>query len=215
MPVLVDGCQGAVHLPVDVRALDADFYVATGHKLYGPTGIGVLYGKRSLLDGDAALPGRRRDDPHRQRDGASPMATRRSASRPGTPPIAQAIGLAAAIDYVDGLGRAAIAAHENDLRDYADERLSRLNSVRTYGHAPGRGAIVSFALEGAHPHDGRHHPSTARASRSGPAPHCAVPLMDRLGVSPPPAAPRSGSNNTRAEVDRLADAIDKAHRFFA
>lgn len=212
VPVLVDGCQGAVHLPVDVRALDADFYVATGHKLYGPTGIGVLYGKRALLDA------------MRPYQGGGEMIRTVSETgvtygdppfrfEAGTPPIAQTIGLAAAIDYVDGLGREAVAAHEASLRDYADERLSRLNSVRTFGHAPGRGAIVSFALEGAHPHDvATILDREGIAVRAGT--HCAVPLMDRLGVTATCRA-SFGLYNTKAEVDRLADAIDKAHRFFA
>ena len=150
--MLVDGSQGAVHLDVDVRDLDADFYVVTGHKLYGPTGIGVLYGKRELLEslppfigGGEMIEEVTRDTvtynhpPHR--------------FEAGTPPIVQAIGLGAALDYMEGIGRARIRAHEEALSAYAHERLSKINSLRIIGTAPGKGPILSFTMQGAHAHD--------------------------------------------------------------
>src|SRR5581483_9405070 len=152
IPVLVDGSQGAVHLPVDVRDLDCDFYCFTGHKLYGPTGIGVLYGKREWLERLPPYMG----GGEMIRDVTEDLVT--YAAPPhrfeaGTPPIVQAIGLAASIDYVERIGRERIAAHEEALRDYAHARLSRINSLRIYGKARDKGAIISFNLEGAHPHD--------------------------------------------------------------
>ena len=178
IPVLVDGAQGAVHLDVDVRDLDADFYVFTGHKVYGPTGIGVLYGKREWLERMPPYQGggemidevttdtiTYNEPPHR--------------FEAGTPPIVQAIGLGAALDYMDGLGRDAIAAHEEALRDYAHERLARMNSMRIIGEAPGKGAIVSFEMKGAHAHD-----VATVIDRSGVAvragTHCAMPLLEAL-----------------------------------
>ncbi len=150
--VLIDGSQAAVHLPVDVRDIDADFYAITGHKLYGPTGIGVLYGKRELL---AAMPPFLGGG-EMIRDVTEDLVT--YAEPPhrfeaGTPPIVEAIGLGASLDYMDGLGREAIAAHEADLAAYAHERLSAINSLRIYGTARGKGAIIAFDMAGAHPHD--------------------------------------------------------------
>ena len=212
IPVLADGCQGAVHEPVDVRALDIDFYAMTGHKLYGPTGIGVLYGKKTLL---SAM---------RPYQGGGEMIEVVSEStvtygvppfrfEAGTPPIIEAIGLAAAMDYVDGLGREQVRAHEHRLGAYAHERLSRLNSVTIHGTAPGKGAIVSFALEGAHPHDvATILDREGVAVRAGT--HCAMPLLDSIGATATCRA-SFGLYNTLEEVDRLAEAIDKAHRFFA
>lgn len=212
IPVLVDGCQGAVHCGVDVRALDVDFYAMTGHKLYGPTGIGVLYAKKALLEAMRPYQGGgemiRTVSQEGVIYGEPPFKF-----EAGTPPIVQAIGLGAAIDYVDGLGRAAVAAHEAELGAYAHERLSRMNSVRIYGTAPGKGAIVSFALEGAHPHDvATVLDREGVAVRAGT--HCAVPLLDSFGVTATCRA-SFGLYNTLDEVDRLAEAIDKAHRFFS
>ncbi|GIL00847.1 MAG: cysteine desulfurase [Alphaproteobacteria bacterium] len=211
IPVLADGCQGAVHLPVDVRELGVDFYCMTGHKLYGPTGIGVLYGRHELLramrpfEGGGEMIGDVFEDrvtyaepPHR--------------FEAGTPPIVQAIGLAAAIDYVEGIGREAISAHEHDLRDYAHDQLSRINSMRIFGSAPGKGAIVSFELEGIHAHD-----VSMLIDRSGVAvragTHCAQPLLARFGVTSTCRA-SFAMYNTRAEIDALARALDKARTFF-
>ena len=212
VPVLVDGSQGAVHLDVDVRDLDADFYVFTGHKVYGPTGIGVLYGKRKWLDLMPPFNGggemisevtmenvTYNDPPHR--------------FEAGTPPLVQAIGLGAALDYMDGIGRANIRAHEADLRDYAHERLSRINSVRIFGHAKDKGAIVAFEMKGAHAHDVATVIDRAGvAVRAGT--HCAQPLLKRFGVTSTCRA-SFALYNTRAEVDILAESLVKAARLFA
>ena len=211
IPVLVDGSQGAVHLPVDVQDLGCDFYAFTGHKVYGPSGIGVLYGKKEMLEtmrpfqggGEMILDVTQdlvtyNDPPHR--------------FEAGTPPIVQAIGLGVALDYMRGIGREAIAAHEASLRDYAHERLGSINSLRIYGNAPGKGAILSFNLEGLHPHD-----VSMVIDRSGVAvragTHCAQPLLQRFGVTSTCRA-SFGLYNTRAEVDALAEALEKARQFF-
>ncbi|MBN9023406.1 MAG: cysteine desulfurase [Rhizobiales bacterium] len=212
IPVLVDGSQAAVHLPVDVRDLDCDFYCFTGHKTYGPTGIGVLYGKRKLL---AAMPpflggGEMIRDVTEDYVTYAEPPHRFEA---GTPPIVQAIGLGAALAYMEGIGRAAIAAHEARLRDYAQERLAEINSLRIYGTAAGKGAIISFNLEGAHPHD-----VSTIIDREGVAvragTHCAQPLLARFGTTATCRA-SFGMYNTLEEVDRLAAALEKARSFFA
>jgi len=212
IPVLVDGSQGAVHLPVDVRNLDCDFYCCTGHKLYGPTGIGVLYGKREHLRAMPPYMGGGEmiaevsedtvtyaDPPHR--------------FEAGTPPIVQAIGLGAALTYMESVGRERIAAHEAGLRDYAMERLSRINSLTLYGTTKDKGAIVSFNMAGAHPHDVSTIIDRAGvAVRAGT--HCAQPLLARYGTTATCRA-SFAMYNTRAEVDALAEALQKAHEFFA
>ena len=210
--VLVDGSQAAVHLPVDVQALDADFYCVTGHKLYGPTGIGVLYAKKALLEvmppflgGGEMIRDVTEDNvtygapPHR--------------FEAGTPPIVQAIGLGASLEYMEGLGRDRILAHELALRDYATERLSAINSLKIFGTTKDKGAIVSFEMAGAHAHD-----VSTIIDREGVAvragTHCAQPLLHRFGVTSTCRA-SFGLYNTFDEVDRLADALIKAHSFFA
>ncbi|WP_313665418.1 cysteine desulfurase [Shinella sp.] len=212
IPVLVDGSQGAVHMPVDVRDIDCDWYVMTGHKLYGPSGIGVLYGKMDRLKEMRPFQGggemivdvtedivTYNDPPHR--------------FEAGTPPIVQAIGLGYALDYLENIGRAAISAHEADLRDYAHERLSAINSLKIFGTAPGKGSIFSFELEGIHAHDVSMVIDRAGvAVRAGT--HCAQPLLKRFGVTSTCRA-SFGLYNTRAEVDALADALDHARKFFA
>jgi cysteine desulfurase / selenocysteine lyase len=212
IPVLIDGSQGAVHMPVDVRDIDCDWYVMTGHKLYGPSGIGVLYGKMDRLKEMRPFQGggemivdvtedivTYNDPPHR--------------FEAGTPPIVQAIGLGHALDYMEKIGRAAISTHEADLRDYAYERLSAINSLRIFGTAPGKGSIFSFALEGIHAHDVSMVIDRAGvAVRAGT--HCAQPLLKRFGVTSTCRA-SFGMYNTRAEVDALADALDHARKFFA
>jgi cysteine desulfurase/selenocysteine lyase len=212
VPVLVDGSQGAVHLPVDVRDLDCDFYCFTGHKLYGPTGIGVLYGKREWLERLPPYMG----GGEMIRDVTEDLVT--YAGPPhrfeaGTPPIVQAIGLAASIQYVERIGRERIAAHEAALRDYAQERLARINSLRVYGTARDKGAILSFNLEGAHPHD-----VSTIIDREGVAvragTHCAQPLLSRFGTTATCRA-SFGMYNSFEEVDRLAEALRKAQSFFA
>ncbi|PWJ85924.1 cysteine desulfurase [Pseudaminobacter salicylatoxidans] len=211
IPVLVDGSQGAVHLPVDVRDLDCDFYVLTGHKVYGPSGIGALYGKREMLERMRPFQGggemieevtedfvTYNEPPHR--------------FEAGTPPIVQAIGLGASLEYVEKIGREAIAAHEADLKTYAHERLRAINSLRIIGDAPGKGAIVSFELEGIHAHDvSMVIDRQGVAVRAGT--HCAQPLLKRFGVTSTCRA-SFGMYNTMAEVDALAEALEKARKFF-
>ncbi|CAN7371857.1 cysteine desulfurase [Pararhizobium sp. LjRoot235] len=212
IPVLIDGSQGAVHMPVDVQDIDCDWYVMTGHKLYGPSGIGVLYGKSDRLREMRPFMGggemifevtednvTYNDPPHR--------------FEAGTPPIVQAIGLGYALDYMEKLGRAAIAAHEADLAAYAFERLSSVNSLRIFGTAPGKGGIFSFELEGIHSHDVSMVIDRAGvAVRAGT--HCAQPLLKRFGVTSTCRA-SFGLYNTRGEVDALVDALDHARKFFA
>lgn len=210
--VFVDGSQGAVHLPVDVQALGCDAYVITGHKLYGPTGIGALWAKRDLLEEMPPFMGGGEMIETVTEDGVIYGGVPQKFEA-GTPPIVQAIGLGAAVDYITSLGREAILAHEEDLRDYAHQRLGAMNFVKIYGTAPGKGAIVSFEMTGAHAHDvATVLDREGVAVRAGT--HCALPLLTRLGVSATCRA-SFGLYNTRAEVDRLAAAIEKAHRFFA
>ncbi|MEM8798109.1 MAG: cysteine desulfurase [Pseudomonadota bacterium] len=210
--VMVDGSQSAVHMPVDVRDLDADFYCFTGHKLYGPSGIGVLYGKLDLLNAMPPFMGGGEMIKDVTEDGVTYAASPHRFEA-GTPPIAQAIGLGAAIDYVESVGRDHIAAHEADLCAYAMEQLSAMNSVKIFGKAAGKGAIVSFELEGIHAHD-----VSMVIDRSGIAvragTHCAQPLLQRFGVTSTCRA-SFGMYNTRDEVDALAAALKKAQDFFA
>ena len=212
IPVLVDGSQGAVHLPVDVQALDPDFYVATGHKLYGPTGIGALYGKSRWLEvlppflgGGEMIKDVTQDHvtynvpPHR--------------FEAGTPPIIQAVGLGAALEYMRALGRERIHAHESALSDYAHERLAEVKSLRIIGRAAGKGAIISFEMKGAHAHDvSTILDASGVAVRAGT--HCAQPLMTRFGVTSTCRA-SFGLYNTFEEVDKLVEALLKAERLFA
>jgi cysteine desulfurase/selenocysteine lyase len=212
IPVLIDGSQAAVHLDVDVADIDCDFYVFTGHKVYGPTGIGVLYGKHAHL---AAMPpfnggGEMIRDVFEDRVTYGEPPHRFEA---GTPPIVQAIGLGAAIDYMGSIGKSRIRAHENALAQYARARLREINSLRIFGNAAQNGPIVSFNMDGAHPHD-----IATIIDRSGVAvragTHCAMPLLARFGIS---ASCRASFAlyNTRAEVDVLAEALIKAREFFA
>jgi cysteine desulfurase / selenocysteine lyase len=212
IPVLIDGSQSAVHMSVDVRDIDCDWYAMTGHKLYGPSGIGVLYGKmdrlrqmQPFMGGGEMIVDVTQDNvtynepPHR--------------FEAGTPPIVQAIGLGYALDYMESLGREAIAAHEADLTAYAHQRLSAINSLRIIGNAPGKGAIFSFELQGLHAHDvSTIIDRRGVAVRAGT--HCAQPLLTRFGVTSTCRA-SFGLYNTREEVDALADALDYAKSFFA
>lgn len=212
IPVLVDGSQAAVHLPVDVQDLGCDFYVVTGHKLYGPTGIGVLYGKAAMLERMRPFNGGGEMIVEVTEEGVTYNAPPHRFEA-GTPQIAQAIGLAASLRYMEGLGREAILSHETMLRDYATERLSAINSLRIYGNAPGKGAILSFDLEGIHAHD-----VSMLIDREGVAvragTHCAQPLLKRFGATSTCRA-SFGLYNTTAEIDILAAALEKARRFFA
>jgi cysteine desulfurase / selenocysteine lyase len=212
IPVLLDGSQAAVHLDVDVQQIGCDFYVFTGHKLYGPTGIGVLYGRYARLDAMAPFNGGGEmirevyedritygDPPHK--------------FEAGTPAIVQAIGLGAAIDYVTSIGKARTRAHEDELVKYAQERLREINTVRIFGNARQKGPIVSFNMEGAHAHD-----VATIIDRSGVAvragTHCAMPLLARFGATATCRA-SFGLYNTRSEVDSLVKALIKAQDFFA
>ena len=212
IPVLVDGAQGAVHLPVDVQDLDCDFYAFTGHKLYGPTGIGVLYGKKALLEamqpyqGGGEMIGTVTTD-------RITYATPPHRFEAGTPAIVQAIGLGAAIGYVESVGRERIKAHEDALLAYAMELLGELNWLRIFGRAKPKGSIISFEMERAHPHD----VSTILdrygvAIRAGT--HCAEPLLARYGVTSTARA-SFAMYNTVEEVDRLVEALHKAREMFA
>ncbi len=212
VPVLIDGAQGAVHLDVDVADIDCDFYAFTGHKLYGPSGIGVLYGKYAHLDAMPPFNGGGEmirevfqdritygDPPHK--------------FEAGTPSIVQAIGLGAAIDYVNSIGRAPIRAHEKALLTYATDRLREINSLKIIGAASDKGAIVSFEMKGAHPHDVATVIDRAGvAVRAGT--HCVMPLLARFGVTATCRA-SFALYNTREEVDGLAAALMKAQDFFS
>jgi cysteine desulfurase/selenocysteine lyase len=212
IPVLVDGAQAAVHLDIDVVDLDVDFFAFTGHKLYGPSGIGVLYGKHEHL---VAMP---------PFNGGGEMIREVFQDRitygdpphkfeAGTPSIVQAIGLGAAIDYVNSVGKARIRAHEADLVRYAHERLREINSLRIIGTTKDKGPIVSFELKGAHPHDVATIIDRAGvAVRAGT--HCVMPLLARFDVSATCRA-SFALYNTREEVDHLAQALIKAQDFFA
>jgi cysteine desulfurase / selenocysteine lyase len=212
IPVLVDGAQGAVHLDVDVRDIDCDFYVFTGHKLYGPTGIGVLYGKYDLL---AAMP---------PFNGGGEMIQEVSQDRitygeppyrfeAGTPAIVQAIGLGAAIDYVNSIGKARIRAHEGELIKYAHQKLGAINSLRIIGNAKGKGPVVSFEMKGAHPHDvATVIDRQGVAVRAGT--HCVMPLLARFGVTATCRA-SFALYNTKGEIDVLAASLAKAQDMFA
>ena len=209
--VLLDGCQAVPHMAVDVRALDVDFYVFSGHKLYGPSGIGILYGKEALLK---AMPpyqggGEMIESVTFEKTTYAGLPFKFEA---GTPHIAGAIGLGAAIDYVTGIGLDRIGAHESDILEYATARLGALNSVRLIGTAPEKAAIVSFSLEDVHPHDvGTILDREGVAVRTGH--HCAQPVMDRFDVAATVRA-SFGLYNTKQEVDALVDALGRVQEIF-
>ncbi len=213
VPVLVDGSQAAVHLPVDVRDIGCDFYAITGHKLYGPSGSGAIYVKADRMAEMRPFMGGGDMIREVHKDGITwndpPMKF-----EAGTPGIVAMIGLGAALDYMTGLGMQAIADHEADLRDYAFQRFAGLNWLQLHGTAPGKGAIFSFTLDGpAHAHDiSTVLDKRGVAVRAGH--HCAGPLMDHLGVTATCRA-SFGLYNTRAEVDVLVDALQLAHELFA
>jgi cysteine desulfurase/selenocysteine lyase len=212
IPVMVDGAQGAVHLNVDVRDLDCDFYAFTGHKLYGPTGIGALYAKHEHLVAMRPFNG----GGEMIREVAQDWVTYGDPPHKfeaGTPPIVQAIGLGAAIDYVNSIGKERIAAHEHDLVDYAQARLREINSLRLIGTARGKGPIISFEMRGAHPHDvATVIDRQGIAVRAGT--HCVMPLLERFNVTATCRA-SFGMYNTREEVDHLVQALIKAGELFA
>lgn len=211
IPVLVDGCQAVPHIAVDVQALDADFYVFSGHKLYGPSGIGVLYGKEALLNG---MP------PYQGGGEMIDMVTFEKTTyadlpfkfEAGTPHIAGAIALGAAVDYVTGLGLDRIAAYEDDLLAYGTQQLSAINSLRLIGTAAEKTAILSFVLDDVHPHDvGTILDREGIAVRTGH--HCAQPIMDRYDIAATVRA-SLGLYNTREEIDALVGALGRVQEIF-
>ena len=209
IPLLADGCQGAVHLNVDVRDLGIDFYAFTGHKLYGPTGIGALYGKREHLMGMRPFNGGGEMIAEVTRDKIS-YADPPARFEAGTPPIVQAIGLAAAIEWLEKFDRAAIAGYEELLVNQATAEIEKLNWARVIGTAPGKGAIVSFEADCMHAHDvATILDREGVAVRAGH--HCAQPLMERFGVQSTTRA-SFAPYNTAEEVDRLIAALHKARK---
>ena len=210
--VMLDGCQGVNHMPVDVRALDCDFYAFSGHKLYGPSGVGVLYGREALLDAMPPIMGG--GDMIRtvtfEHSTWAPLPHKFEA---GTPAIAQVIGLGAAVDYVSALGLQHIAAHEHDLLSYATQRLAAIADLEIIGTALAKTSVISFTMGTVHPHDIATIVDRAGvAVRAGH--HCAQPLMERFGV---PSTTRAsfGLYNTRAEIDVLAVALEGVQELFA
>jgi cysteine desulfurase/selenocysteine lyase len=210
--VLVDGCQAVPHMAVDVRDLDVDFYVFSGHKLYGPTGIGILYARHEHL---VAMPPWQgggdmiRSVTFEKTEYADPPAKFEA----GTPHIAGAVGLGAAIDYVQAIGFDAIAAHERDLMTYATERLGRINSLRIIGTSKTKSSVISFTLAGVHPHDiGTILDREGIAIRAGH--HCAQPVMDRFEVAATARA-SFGIHNGRDDVDTLVAGITRVLEIFA
>jgi cysteine desulfurase/selenocysteine lyase len=212
VPVLVDGAQAVPHLPVDVQALGCDFYAFSGHKVYGPTGIGVLYGKEEVL---AEMP------PYQGGGDMISSVTFEKTTynvvpyrfEAGTPDIAGAIGLGAALEYVSKLGMDNIAAHEHDLLTYATDKVGAVSGVRLIGTARERAGVLSFVMEGVHPHDlGTILDRDGIAIRTGH--HCAQPVMERFGI-PATARASFAVYNTRADVDALVEGMRKAHEVFA
>ncbi|MCP5412579.1 MAG: cysteine desulfurase [Alphaproteobacteria bacterium] len=207
VPVLADGCQGAVHEIVDVQALDIDFYCLTGHKLYGPTGIGALYARRAHLKGMRPFNGGGEMIREVSRDRIT-YADPPARFEAGTPPIIEAAGLGVALEWLVGLDRAAVAAHEHDLIAYARQQVSQFNWLKVIGDAPGKGAILSFEADGMHAHDlATILDREGVAVRAGH--HCAQVLMERFDVASTTRASFALYNN-RADVDALVAGLAKA-----
>jgi cysteine desulfurase/selenocysteine lyase len=211
VPVMLDGAQAAAHLPIDVRTLDCDFFAFSSHKMYGPMGAGVLYGKRDLLE---AMP------PYQGGGDMIRSVTFEKTTynalpfkfEAGTPNVGDVVGLGAVIDYLNGIGYSAIAAHERDLLEYATESLSSVDGIRIIGRAKDKISVVSFVLDGIHPHDvGTIVDRQGIAIRTGH--HCTQPVMQHFNV---PATSRAsfGIYNMREEVDALIGAIDKVKEVF-
>ena len=209
--MVVDGCQGVVHMPVDVIALGCDFYVFSAHKLYGPNGVGVLWGRADIL---AEMPpymggGDMIDRVTIEHSTYAEPPVRFEA---GTPPIAEVIALGAAVDYVTNIGMEAIRAHEQDILSYAHQRLSSVEGLQLIGTAPGKSGVVSFTMDCAHPHDiSTIIDNNGVAIRAGH--HCAQPRLDRLDL-PSTARASVGVYTTRAEFDVLAESLEKVRRIF-
>jgi cysteine desulfurase / selenocysteine lyase len=212
VPILIDASQAAYHMRVDVQALDCDFLVATGHKLYGPTGIGVLYGKEALFEAMPPFMG--------GGDMISSVTFEKSTwnvlpykFEAGTPDIAGAIGLHAALDYIDAIGFDAIGAHERDLLEYGTQVLQSIDGIRLIGTARNKASILSFVMDGVHPHDiGTIVDREGVAIRTGH--HCAQPVMERFGI-PATARASLALYNTREELDALGRALQKVREIFA
>ena len=211
VPVLVDGAQAAAHVKIDVQDLDCDFYAFSGHKLYAPTGIGALYGKTKLLESMPPFMG--------GGDMISSVTFEKTTYNrlpykfeAGTPNIAGGIGLGAAVDYINSLGLEAIGAHEDEVLAYATRTLSEIPGVRLVGTARKKAGVLSFLIDGVHPHDvGTILDQEGIAIRTGH--HCAQPVMKRLGI-PATARASFGMYNTKAEVDALAEGIEKVQEVF-
>ena len=211
IPVLVDGAQGAVHLTVDVQDIDCDFYAFTGHKVYGPTGIGVLYGKHAHLQAMRPYAGGGEMIREVSRDRVS-YGDPPYKFEAGTPPIVEAIGLGAAIDYLDSIGKERVAAHEQDLLRYAQDKLGEINALRMIGTARDKGPVISFELKGTHAHDiATVIDRQGIAVRAGT--HCVMPLLERFSVTATCRA-SFAMYNTREEIDHLAQALIKARDLF-
>ena len=211
IPVLIDGAQSIPHMKIDVRELDCDFFVFSGHKLYGPSGIGVLYGKEALLDGMPPYQGGgdmiRKVTFEKSEYNKLPYKF-----EAGTPSIADAVGLGAAIDYLNAIGMDRVAAYEAELLAYATEQARRIKGLRIIGDAQHKGAILSFVLDHIHPHDiGTMLDSLGIAIRAGH--HCAMPVMDFFGV-PATARASFAMYNTRAEIDVLMQGIESIIKVF-
>jgi cysteine desulfurase/selenocysteine lyase len=211
IPVMVDGCQAAPHRAIDVQALGADFYTFSSHKVYGPTGVGALYGRFELLN---KLP-----PYHGGGEMISSVSFEKSTFKPaphrfeaGTPAIVEVVGFGAALDYLSALGTEAVHAHEDGLLAYATQRMQEIDGLRIYGQAKEKASILSFNLEGVHPHDiGTLLDRAGVAVRTGH--HCAQPIMDRYDVAAMARA-SFGIYNTRAEVDTLIEAVEQTREFF-
>ena len=211
VPVLVDGSQAAYHMPVDVQALDCDFYVFTGHKLYGPTGIGVLYGREALLESMPPWMGGG-DMIRSVTFEKTTYADLPNKFEAGTPHIAGAVGLGAAVDYVTGIGFDKIARHEKDLLEYGTAELLKIPGLRLIGTASNKASILAFVLKGAHPHDiGSIVDIEGVSIRTGH--HCTQPVMDRFGV-PATARASVAMYNTRQEIDQLVHALHRVRETF-
>ena len=212
IPVLIDGAQGIVHTRVDVQDLDAEFYAFTGHKLYGPSGIGVLYGKKDLLN---TMPPYQGGGDMIERVTFEKTTYRDAPARfeAGTPPIVEAAGLAAAIDYVDEIGMENISSHEQELLNYATERLNEVDGITIYGEAQHKAGIISFTLDKVHPHDiATIVDSRGVSVRAGH--HCAQPLMDWYGVAATTRA-SFGMYSNKQDVDALVDGLKYVKEIFS
>ncbi len=212
IPVLLDGCQSVVHMPIDVQALGCDFFVFSGHKLYGPTGIGVLYGKYAQLE---KMPPYQGGGDMIERVTFAKTTFRKPPGRfeAGTPAIAEAVGLAAAIDYLNSLDRQAAFDHEEQLLEYMTERLSRIRGLKIYGTAKDKAGVVSFTMDGIHAHDVGTVVDNIASVAIRVGHHCAQPLMDRFGIAATARA-SLGIYNTQAEIDVLAQSLEKVREIF-